>query len=193
MKKDTKAHILDMGAQIVHQKGFNATGIQEVLNAAAVPKGSFYFYFKSKEEFGLHLIDHFSNFLLSKMDELLNAENVAPLNKLRNYFEWFLAYFEQNNFTGGCPIGNLAQEMGDLNDSFRGKLKSVFDKMKTNIAQCLEEAQQQGDLSPALNVINLSDFIVSSWQGALLQMKVMKNTAPVRNFERIIFDSLLKS
>jgi TetR/AcrR family transcriptional repressor of nem operon len=62
MKQDTKAHILDMGAQIVHQKGFNATGIQEVLNAAAVPKGSFYFYFKSKEEFGLQLIDHFSFF-----------------------------------------------------------------------------------------------------------------------------------
>lgn len=192
MKKDTKAHILETGAQIVHQKGFNATGIQEVLNAAAVPKGSFYFYFKSKEEFGLQLIDYFSDFLFSKMDELLNADNVAPLNKLWNYFEWFLVYFEQNNFTGGCPIGNLAQEMGDLNDSFRGKLKSVFDKMKANIAQCLEEAQQKGDMSPALNIFNLSDFIVSSWQGALLQMKVMKNTAPVRNFERIVFDSLLK-
>jgi TetR/AcrR family transcriptional repressor of nem operon len=193
MKKDTKAHILDMGAQIVHQKGFNATGIQEVLNAAAVPKGSFYFYFKSKEEFGLQLIDYFSDFLFSKMDELLNAENVVPLDKLWNYFEWFLVYFEQNNFTGGCPIGNLAQEMGDLNDSFRGKLKPVFDKMKTNISQCLEEAQKQGDLSPALDIFHLSDFIVSSWQGALLQMKVMKNTDSVRNFERIIFDSLLKS
>ena len=109
------------------------------------------------------------------------------------YFEWFLAFFEQNNFTGGCPIGNLAQEMGDLNDSFREKLRSVFDKMKTNIAQCLKEAQQQSDLSPALDVLNLSDFIVSSWQGALLQMKVGKNTASVRNFERMIFDSLLKS
>jgi TetR/AcrR family transcriptional repressor of nem operon len=83
--------------------------------------------------------------------------------------------------------------MGDLNDSFREKLKSVFDKMKTNIAQCLKEAQQQSDLSPSLDVLNLSDFIVSSWQGALLQMKVGKNTASVRNFERIIFDSLLKS
>ena len=193
MKKDTKTHILEMGAQIVHQKGFNTTGIQEVLNAAAVPKGSFYFYFKSKEEFGLQLIDYFSDFLFSKMDELLNADNVAPLEKLWNYFEWFLVYFEQNNFTGGCPIGNLAQEMGDLNDSFREKLKPVFDKMKANIAQCLEEAQQKGDLSPALDIFNLSDFIVSSWQGALLQMKVMKNTAPVRNFERIVFNSLLKS
>ena len=193
MKKDTKTHILEMGAQIVHQKGFNTTGIQEVLNAAAVPKGSFYFYFKSKEEFGLQLIDYFSDFLFSKMDELLKADNVAPLNKLWNYFEWFLVYFEQNNFTGGCPIGNLAQEMGDQNDSFREKLKSVFDKMKANIAQCLEEAQQKGDLSPALDIFNLSDFIVSSWQGALLQMKVMKNTAPVRNFERIVFNSLLKS
>lgn len=193
IKKDTKAHILEMGAQIVHQKGFYATGIQEVLNAAGVPKGSFYFYFKSKEEFGLQLIDYFSNFLLSKMDELLNAENVAPLDKLWNYFEWFRIYFEQNDFTGGCPIGNLAQEMGDLNDSFREKLKSVFDKMKTNIARCLEETRQQGDLHPDLDIFNLSDFIVSSWQGALLQMKVMKNTAPVRNFERILFDSLLKS
>jgi len=193
MKKDTKAHILEMGAQIIHQKGFNATGIQEVLNAAAVPKGSFYFYFKSKEEFGLQLIDYFSNFLFSKMDEFLNADNVAPLDKLRNYFEWFLAYFEQNNFIGGCPIGNLAQEMGDINDAFREKLKSVLDKMKTNVAQCLEEAQQQSDLSPALDVLYLSDFIVSSWQGALLQMKVTKNTASVRNFERIIFNSLLKS
>ena len=193
MKKDTKANILEIGAQIVHQKGFNATGIQEVLNAAGVPKGSFYFYFKSKEEFGLQLIDYFSNFLLSKMKELLNAENVAPLDKLWNYFEWFRSYFEQNNFTGGCPIGNLAQEMGDLNDSFREKLKSVLDKMKTNIVQCLEEARQQGELPPALDIFNLSDFIVSSWQGALLQMKVMKTTAPVRNFERILFDSLLKS
>ena len=193
MKKETKTHILEMGAQIVHQKGFNATGIQEVLNAAAVPKGSFYFYFKSKEEFGLQLIDYFSDFLFSKMDELLKADNVAPLNKLWNYFEWFLVYFEQNNFTGGCPIGNLAQEMGDLNDSFREKLKPVFDKMKANIAQCLEEAQQKGDMSLALDIFNLSDFIVSSWQGALLQMKVMKNTAPVRNFERIVFDLLLTS
>ena len=193
MKKNTKTHILDVGAQIVHQKGFNATGIQEVLNAAEVPKGSFYFYFKSKEEFGLQLIDHFSNFLFSKMDELLNVENVAPLDKLRNYFEWFLAYFEQNSFTGGCPIGNLAQEMGDLNDSFREKLESVFDTMKTSITQCLEEAQQQSDLSPGLDVHNLSDFIVSSWQGALLQMKVKKNTASARNFERIVFDYLLKS
>ena len=193
MKKDTKAHILDVGAQIVHQKGFNATGIQEVLNAAEVPKGSFYFYFKSKEEFGLQLIDYFSNFLFSKMNELLNTENVAPLDKLRNYFEWFLAYFEQNSFTGGCPIGNLAQEMGDLNDSFREKLESVFDTMKTSITQCLEEAQQQSDLSPGLDVHNLSDFIVSSWQGALLQMKVKKNTASARNFERIVFDYLLKS
>ena len=193
MKKNTKIHILDVGAQIVHQKGFNATGIQEVLNAAEVPKGSFYFYFKSKEEFGLQLIDYFSNFLFSKMNELLNTENVAPLDKLRNYFEWFLAYFEQNSFTGGCPIGNLAQEMGDLNDSFREKLESVFDTMKTSITQCLEEAQQQSDLSPGLDAHNLSDFIVSSWQGALLQMKVKKNTASARNFERIVFDYLLKS
>ncbi len=193
MKQDTKTHILDVGAQIVRQKGFNATGIQEVLDEAGVPKGSFYFYFKSKEDFGLQLIDHYAHFLFSKMDEFLNAKEVDPIERLQNYFEWFLEFFEQNNFIGGCPIGNLSQEMGDLNDAFREKLKNVFEKMKQRFCQCLDSAKQQKELSPSLDIQKIADFIVSGWQGALLQMKVTKSTVPVRNFERIIFGSVLKS
>ena len=127
------------------------------------------------------------------MDQFLNAEDVAPIERLKNYFEWFLAFFEQNNFIGGCPIGNLAQEMGDLNDAFREKLQNVFEKMKQRFSHCLESAKQQKELSPPLDIEKVADFIVSGWQGALLQMKVTKSTTPVRNFESIIFGSVLKS
>ncbi len=101
MKQDTRARLLEVGGEIVHQKGYNSTGIQEVLTATGVPKGSFYFYFKSKEDFGLQLIDQYTDFICDKIDEYLSDQRVLPIQRLRNSFKWFVAIFEQNDFKGG--------------------------------------------------------------------------------------------
>ena len=101
MKQDTKARILEVGGEIAHQKGYHNTGIQEVLNAAGVPKGSFYFYFKNKEDFGLQLIDHYTDSICDKVDEYLGDPGTSPIQKLRNSFKWFVTFFEQNDFKGG--------------------------------------------------------------------------------------------
>ena len=101
MKRDTKARILEVGGEIVHQKGYNSAGIQEVLKAAGVPKGSFYFYFKNKEDFGLQLIDHYTDLICDRLDEYLGDQKVPPIQRLRNCFKWFVAVFEQNDFKGG--------------------------------------------------------------------------------------------
>jgi TetR/AcrR family transcriptional repressor of nem operon len=100
-KQITKEKILMVGAEIIHRKGFNNTGIQEILKAAGVPKGSFYFYFKSKEDFGLHLIDFFGNFLFSICEKYLNDSSGSPIERLRLFFDEFLTYFEKNEFKGG--------------------------------------------------------------------------------------------
>jgi TetR/AcrR family transcriptional repressor of nem operon len=100
-KQITKEKILMVGAEIIHRKGFNNTGIQEILKAAGVPKGSFYFYFKSKEDFGLHLIDFFGNFLFSRSEKYLNDSRGSPIERLRLFFDEFLTYFEKNEFKGG--------------------------------------------------------------------------------------------
>jgi TetR/AcrR family transcriptional repressor of nem operon len=97
----TKEKILTVGAEIIHRKGFNNTGIQEILKAAEVPKGSFYFYFKSKEDFGLNLIDFFGNILFAKSDEYLNDSRGTPIERLRRFFNEFLTYFQENDFKGG--------------------------------------------------------------------------------------------
>jgi TetR/AcrR family transcriptional repressor of nem operon len=101
MKQDTKARLLEVGGEIAHHKGYNSTGIQEVLKAAGVPKGSFYFYFKNKEDFGLQLIDHYTDLICDKVDEYLGDQGVPPIQRLRNSFKWFVAIFEQNDFKGG--------------------------------------------------------------------------------------------
>ena len=82
--------------------------------------------------------------------------------------------------------------MGDLNDNFRVKLKGVFKDAKLKFAECLEEAKQQGEVSANLDVLKASDFILSSFEGALLQMKVSKTTVHRDVFSRMIFEKVLR-
>jgi TetR/AcrR family transcriptional repressor of nem operon len=82
--------------------------------------------------------------------------------------------------------------MGDLNEAFREKLKGVVDEVKMRIGKFLEDARNRKELPASLDIKETSDFIVSSWQGALLQMKVTKSTAPIKIFDKMIFECLLK-
>jgi len=192
MSSNTKAKILSAGARIIHLKGHHNTGIQELVTAAGIPKGSFYFYFKSKEEFGLELLDYYTNSICAMVDEPLKDNTISPLSKLRRFFDWSFTSLEGNDFKGGCPIGNLSQEMADINENFREKLKDAFDAIKKGIAIHLKEAQESKEISDSLDVPELTDFIVSSFQGALLQMKVTRSTAPRKAFEQMIFERILK-
>jgi TetR/AcrR family transcriptional repressor of nem operon len=188
---DTKASILKAGAQIVHQKGFNATGLQEILAAAGVPKGSFYHYFRSKEDFGLALIDYFAAYLKDLKDRFYEDPTLSPVDKVRRLFRWQAESFLRSGFHGGCPIGNLALEMGDCNEKFRKKLHRVFADMKKTMAAHLEQASKQGEISRSIDVPEAVDFILSSWEGALMQMKVSKSTYPHEVFDRMVFERLL--
>ncbi len=101
--------------------------------------------------------------------------------------------YEQNEWKIGCPIGNLTQEMGILNEAFQTKLRKVFNGMKNAIRTCLVQAQVEGDVSPALDGSNTpADFILNSWEGALLRMKAEGHTGPLVLFQKMVFDLVLK-
>jgi len=87
MKMNTKQKILQIGAEIIHRKGCNATGLQEILSAANVPKGSFYNHFKSKEDFGLQVIDYFSDFFAQFCKDILADFTRSPLGKLERLLD----------------------------------------------------------------------------------------------------------
>ncbi len=101
MATDTRMRILREGARKVHKKGFNATGLQEVLAAAGIPKGSFYFYFKNKEDFGLQLIDYYARSYFEQIDRYLGGSTRSPLQRLRHFFDSQVSSFEKNAFKGG--------------------------------------------------------------------------------------------
>ncbi len=192
MKTDTKQKILETGAELIHLKGFNHTGLQEILNAAEVPKGSFYNYFSSKEDFGLQVIDHFTGYYTLMSRPILEDPILSPLQKIKRLLEWFMEFFKSKDYAYGCPIGNLAQEMGDLSPAFREKLRSALDTLVDTYSGLLAESQKEGEISQHLDVRDAARFLVSSWHGALMHMKAMKGPEPLENHKRFIFDYVLR-
>jgi len=192
VKEDTKQKIIEVGAQIIHQKGFHHTGIQEVIKAAGIPKGSFYFYFASKEDFGLQVIDYFRNKHGEMVTPIISDTSLSPVKRLERLFDWYISRFIEMDYTCGCPIGNLSQEMGDLSLAFRNKLKESFEGMVQMIVGLLQEGKTAGEVPRDLDLEEAANFIVYGWHGALIRMKIVKNTEPLENHKRFILHTLLR-
>jgi len=191
MKEDTRARLIAVGATLIHEKGFNHTGVQEILEAAGVPKGSFYFYFQSKEEFGMAVVDFFSQLMAAKMDAHLNDDSLPQIDRLKRFFDDMMEYFRKEEYCRGCPIGNLAQELADLNDTFREKLRQTLDAMEARLVLCLEAALEANELAPEIDPREAAAFILNSWEGALTRMKTEKSLKPLLVFDKMVFGRLL--
>ncbi len=189
-KQETKMRILEQGASLIHAKGFHNTGIQEILQAADVPKGSFYFYFKNKEDFGLEVIEYFSQYMGARMGECFNTPDTRGLAQLKNFFDALLVFFEEAECRLGCPIGNMTQELGDISPRFRQRLEKSLSGLQAGIAECLESARKRNEIPSSLDVEEMAHFIVNSWEGAVLRMKAVKSVEPLVVFDKMIFKLL---
>jgi len=191
-KIDKKSEIIDIGTELISVNGYNATGLDAILKQAGVPKGSFYYYFRSKEDFGLAVIDRFAVHYEQKLSSFFDDANVPPLIRIRNYLEHSLAHMTENSFTKGCLIGNLGQELADQNERFRERLATIFQAWKERFSSCLLEAQAKGELSGDLDPDIIADFILAGWEGAILRAKVMKSPESLINFIDTLFLVVLR-
>ena len=193
MTMHTKQKILKTGAEIIHRKGYNATGLQEILSAANIPKGSFYNHFKSKEDFGLQVIDYFTDFFAQFTKDIIEDTARSPLGRLEMLLDLFMEFFDSTGYTCGCPVGNLAQEMGDISPAFQKKLSNAIETMVAYYTRMLSEAQAAGDISRDIDAKEAADFIVASWHGALIRMKVSRCLDPLKNHKKFVLNYVLKS
>ncbi len=191
MERDTRYVILEAGADLVHRRGFHHTGLGDILRTAEVPKGSFYFYFRSKEDFGLALVDYHAERLAAAAERLMASDGSSPLARLRRFFTGMREHFARYGYERGCPIGNLAQEMSDLSPLMRERVRGVLAGICGRFAVLLSEAKKRGELPAGLNPESTGAFILDAWEGALLRMKVEKSPEPLVRFGKFVFEKLL--
>lgn len=186
-----KDEIVQAGLDIIFARGFNGTGIEAILRQANVPKGSFYNFFSSKEEFGLAVLDLFHSEMVALLQPLLEDVSLPPLMRIRKSFEVLITRFEGNNCHKGCLIGNLALEMSDQCEAFRQRLEDALQGWIGSLAALLEEAREEGAVPIEVEPVVLAESIVASFEGALLRAKVKKSVEPLKNFIHLYFDIFL--
>ncbi|MDT8311698.1 MAG: TetR family transcriptional regulator C-terminal domain-containing protein [Methylophaga sp.] len=183
----TRKLLIDVGTQVIGSQGFNPTGLNTVLQTAGVPKGSFYYYFASKEDFGLAIIDETATEYAELIAGYLQDQRFTPLTRIHNYLQSGLERIREGQCKRGCLIGTLGQELSSQNETFRARLDAVFEGWKQQFGQCLQAAKACGELAADVDVIQLAEFLLSGWQGAILRAKMQQNIAPLEAFISLLF------
>lgn len=197
MKKANNSEIyhrlLEKGTANIINTGFHNTSINEIVSSCNIPKGSFYYYFDSKEYFACCSIEHYTTTNYYHCNQVLDDTFSSPISRLRSYFECLVKYYEKNNFMRGCLLGNLSLEMSDINATIRQKVKVSFDKWENDIYRTLLEAIEIGEVTSTIDPRSLASFCINSWQGALVRMKSENTVTPLANFIDLFFTHVLVS
>lgn len=189
---ETRQALLSAGVAALTEKGFSATGIEEVLRRVNVPKGSFYHYFKSKEAFGAELIDRYDRYFCGKLDNILLNEDRTPLQRLHDFVDDAKEGMRRYEFSRGCLVGNLGQEMGALPASYRNLLIQVFLDWQLRTATCLRAAIDAGEVEARIDCDRMAEFFWIGWEGAVLRAKLEKSDVPLTRFAEVFFAGLAK-
>jgi TetR/AcrR family transcriptional repressor of nem operon len=190
-RNDTRARLVQVGTEILSEKGFIGAGLEEILYKAQVPKGSFYYYFESKAKFAFAVIDNYEYLWAQKLTRLFRDPAVPPLDRIVNYVVEAIHGLEKYAFRRGCLIGNIGQEMGALDDEFRSRILKVFNSWASFLGECLEEAKKRGDLPADFDADEAAKFFWFAWEGAILQAKLERSVEPIRRFRSVMFKYVL--
>lgn len=167
---------------VMKVQGYNGTSVKDIVDAASVPKGSFYTYFDSKEAFVVEALEKAAQEGLQAMRTSLNHTAEPPLVRLTGFFEQKADEVTEDGFKIGCFLGNICQEMADSSDAIRLKVRQTLRNNTQVIQDILDEAQSLGDISSDANTQVLAEFIFNAWEGALMRMKAAKCREPLDAF-----------
>jgi TetR/AcrR family transcriptional regulator, transcriptional repressor for nem operon len=174
----TRERLITTGLPLLLERGYNGLGLQALLSAAGVPKGSFYHHFRDKEDFVLQVVDAYMREVHAGLDAFLGDPSVIPLDRVRRFFAATQQAYHQQGYMG-CLLGGLGQELAGVSNAFRRKIEECFMEIATQLAVCLEEARERGDLPAASDSQRLASLLVDCWEGAALRSRLQRDHAPL--------------
>lgn len=189
LKKD---RLLDQGVGLLLEKGYHATGLKEILDTVKIPKGSFYTYFTSKEQFAAAAIHHYIEPFIVRLSNHLQDPHRDGLEALQAYYQELIGEVQQSGFKGGCLLGNLMGEIGDTSTLCRQALLDAVGRYSDLQTAALERGQQQGSVRLDRSAKRMADLLLNGWQGALLRMKVEQSVEPLKGVCEELLDGYFR-
>ncbi len=182
---DTRRHILDTAQRLMAQKGYTAVGLSEVLASADVPKGSFYYYFPSKEAFGEALMKSYFTDYLATMKSLAGNTAMTGAQQLQEYWQRFADLQSFDDCQGKCLVVKLAAEVSDLSEPMRLQLVAGTTGIIDHLERMINTGVQDGSLTIDTDARTLAQELYESWLGASIIAKVQRTPEALRRVQAL--------
>lgn len=188
----TREQLLEQGLKIFLSRGYNGTGIKAVLDEVSVPKGSFYNYFDSKEDFVLQIIRHYNSESEKFAEEAFGSSD-DPLESLKGFFRKQISCNEESKCAEGCLLGNLGSEISGQSELCREEISKAWRVVESRFAEKLTLAQEHGSVRSDIRAEVLAAQLLMAWQGALIRMKVDASVEPLEDFCKTMLGDFLST
>ena len=171
-----KKKLISSASRLFHEKGYNNTSVQDVLDDSSVFRNNFYYHFDSKEQLGFEVLGRRMRWWYAYVIEpSLDNHELSPSQRLNVLLDRVLSIGTSKGGERGCPFGNLAQEMSCIHETFRQALSDFFSGIAARVEECFEEGKKTGDFNRDLPSGEVADFAIAAIQGSFLLRKTHKD------------------
>ena len=190
-RRSIRQTLIESGVVTVHRRGFASVGVREITGAAGVPQGSFSNHFRSKEAFGVAVLDRYVESTGVIIDATLRDGTRAPGKRLHAYFDAVSELLGDAGWRHGCMISNMSLEAAEHSEPLRERLGQIFRDLTRVFADTLRAGQATGEVRPDLDAAEMADVVLAAWNGAMLRMKVDRTGEPLERFKRVCLGTFL--
>ena len=185
--------LLDQGVTLLSEQGYHGTGLKQILDSVQIPKGSFYNYFESKDNYGAEVIRHYTDRVIAQCDACLDSPDLDGLAALEKYLQSFIDKSRAGDFREGCLLGNLGAEVGDAGEACMRSLRLSLNRVQERFEIALNRAQKEGKVRADLPAEIMAELLLNAWEGAVMRMRVEKSTQPLEEICRLLLHGYFRA
>jgi TetR/AcrR family transcriptional regulator, transcriptional repressor for nem operon len=189
-KPSHREALLKAGLKVMFQAGYEGASVRDICAAARAPQGSFTNHFRSKEAFAEEVLDRYFARVKGFVKEALDDRSLTPRQRLKRYLDIISGVLADDQWSRGCLIGDFSLETTGQSKLWRDKLEAIFQEWRIPFASCIAEAQRTGEIDTLFDSVELAEFLLASWEGAILRMKVERSPAALQRFKKIVFQTI---
>jgi TetR/AcrR family transcriptional repressor of nem operon len=188
-KPSLREDLLNAGLKVMFRSGYTGASVRDICEAAGAPLGSFTNHFRSKEAFAEEVLDLYFANLQGYVKRALDDKSLTPRLRLKRYLDIISGVLADAKWNRGCLIGDFSLETSQ-SKLLRERLEAIFEEWRAPFCLCIAEGQTAGEIDPTFDPMDLAEFLLASWEGAILRMKVERGPAALDRFKNVVFQTV---
>ncbi len=191
----TKEILLDAAQRLMLAKGYTATSVDEICEAAVLTKGSFFHYFESKEDLGKAVLDRYVSSTYMAVQDAPFIKKSDPLQRVYGYIDFMINLSRDPKRKNGCLLGNFAQVLSDTHPDIRSQCAKHFTWWARTLKREMDETIKRHSPKAPIDSQSLADYFIALFEGSLMMAKtkrdvklIEKNLRHFKQYLKSIFE-----